>query len=61
MAAILTIFASFFRSALSISSFAHELGNVLEISVYLKENSDANAAKKRIKEIRENGMEQRAK
>ncbi len=51
MAAILTIFASFFRSALSISSFAHELGNVLEISVYLKENSDANAAKKRIKEF----------
>lgn len=51
MAAILTIFASFFRSAISISSFAHELGNVLEISVYLKENTDANAAKKRIKEF----------
>lgn len=51
MAAILTIFASFFRSALSISSFAHELGNVLEISVYLKENTDANLVKKRIKEF----------
>ncbi len=51
MAAILTIFASFFRSALSISSFAHELGNVLEISVYLKENSDANLVKKRVKEF----------
>ncbi len=34
MAAILTIFASFFRSAISISSFAHELGNVLEICIY---------------------------
>ena len=51
MAAILTIFGSFFRSALSISSFAHELGNVLEISVYLKENSDANVVKNRIKEF----------
>ena len=49
MAAILTIFGSFFRSALSISSFAHELGNVLEISVYLKENADANVVKSRIK------------
>ena len=51
MAAILTIFASFFRSALSISAFAHELGNVLEISVYLKENADVNLAKSRIKEF----------
>lgn len=51
MAAILTIFGSFFRSALSISSFAHELGNVLEISVYLKENSDANIVKKRVKQF----------
>lgn len=51
MAAILTIFGSFFRSALSISSFAHELGNVLEISVYLKENSDANIVKNRVKEF----------
>ena len=51
MAAILTIFGSFFRSALSISSFAHELGNVLEISVYLKENSDANVVKNRVKEF----------
>ncbi len=51
MAAILTIFGSFFRSALSISSFAHELGNVLEISVYLKENADANVVKNRVKEF----------
>ncbi len=51
MAAILTIFGSFFRSELSISSFAHELGNVLEISVYLKENTDANAVKNRVKQF----------
>lgn len=51
MAAILTIFGSFFRTAISISSFAHELGNVLEISVYLKENSDANIVKNRVKEF----------
>ena len=51
MAAILTIFASFFRSALSISAFAHELGNVLEISVYLKEDADANIVKNRVKEF----------
>ncbi len=51
MAAILTIFGSFFRSAMSISSFAKELGNVLEISVYLKEGTDANVVKKRVKEF----------
>jgi len=51
MAAILTIFGGFFRSALSISTFAHELGNVLEISVYLKPNSDANLTKKQIREF----------
>ncbi len=51
MAAILTIFGSFFRSAMSISSFAKELGNVLEISVYLKQGSDANVVKKRVKEF----------
>ena len=36
MAAILMIFAACFRTALSISSFSKELGNALEISVYLK-------------------------
>ena len=51
MAAILMIFGSFFRSAISISSFAHELGNVLELSVYLKEGTDANVAQKRVKEF----------
>lgn len=48
MAAILTIFATLFRTTLSVSSFAHELGNVLEISVYLKNSADPNAVKGRI-------------
>ena len=51
MAAILTIFGAFFRTALSVSTFAHELANVLEISVYLKHGTDTNAAKKRIKDF----------
>lgn len=51
MAAILTIFGALFRTTLSVSAFAHELGNVLEISVYLKPSADANAVRKRIKKI----------
>ena len=51
MAAILTIFGAFFRSAISISAFAHELGNVLEISVYLKSNTDPNLVKNRVSEF----------
>lgn len=51
MSAILTIFGAFFRSAMSISAFAHELGNVLEISVYLKSGADPNTVKNRIKEF----------
>lgn len=51
MAAILTIFGALFRTTLSISSFAHELGNVLEISVYLKPNADASAVTNKIKKV----------
>lgn len=51
MAAILTIFGALFRTTLSVSAFAHELGNVLEISVYLKPNADADVAKSRIRKI----------
>ncbi len=51
MAAILTIFGALFRTTLSVSSFAHELGNVLEISVYLKPSADAGAVSRRIKKI----------
>ena len=41
MAAILTIFGVLIRTTISVSSFAQELGNVLEISVYLKPNVNA--------------------
>lgn len=51
MAAILTIFGALFRTTLSVSAFAHELGNVLEISVYLKPSADANTVSKRIDKI----------
>lgn len=40
MAAILTIFGALFRTTISMSQFAHELGNVLEISVYLKDDAN---------------------
>ncbi len=51
MAAILTLFGALLRTTISVSSFAHELGNVLEISVYLKSNADANIVAERIKEF----------
>ena len=51
MAAILTIFGALFRTTLSISAFAHELGNVLEISVYLKPSANANTVKNKIKDF----------
>jgi len=52
MAAILTIFGVLFRFTLSLSTFAQELGNVLEISVYLKQGTDTSIAKDRINEIK---------
>ncbi len=51
MAAILTIFATLFRTTLSLSSFASEMGNVLEISVYLKDRADAKTVKNKIEEF----------
>lgn len=51
MAAILTIFGALFRTTLSVSAFAHELGNVLEISVYLKPSANVRAVSRRIKKI----------
>lgn len=41
MAAILSIFGALFRTTISMSQFAHELGSVLEISVYLKDDAPA--------------------
>ncbi len=52
MAAILTIFGVLFRFTLSLSTFTHELGNVLEISVYLKQNTEPSIVKDRIKTIK---------
>lgn len=52
MAAILTIFGVLFRFTLSLSTFAGELGNVLEISVYLRQNAQASIVKDRVKEIK---------
>ena len=52
MAAILTIFGVLFRFTLSLSSFANELGNVLEISVYLKSNAQSSVVKDRINEVK---------
>src|SRR5574344_1669155 len=51
MAAILTIFGALFRTALSISSFAQELGSELEISVYLKSTANPSTVKDRISGI----------
>ena len=52
MAAILTLFGVLFRFTLSLSTFAGELGNVLEISVYLKQNAQASVVKDRISDIK---------
>ena len=52
MAAILTIFGLLFRFTLSLSTFASELGNVLEISVYLKQNAQVSVVQNRIKELK---------
>ena len=52
MAAILTLFGVLFRFTLSLSTCANELGNVLEISVYLKNKTEPSIVKDRIKEIK---------
>lgn len=51
MAAILMIFGTCFRSALSISTFSKELGSALEISVYLKNSADSSIVQKEIERI----------
>ncbi len=48
MAAILTIFGALFRTTISMSQFAHEMGNVLEISVYLKSDTKPEAVADKI-------------
>lgn len=51
MAAILTIFGTCFRTALSISAFSKELGSALEISVYLKNSADVKGVQQEIQKI----------
>lgn len=51
MAAILTIFGSLFRFTISLNSFVHELGNALEISVYVKSNANASEVAKDIRQF----------
>ena len=52
MSAILIIFGVLFRFTLSLSTFANELGNVLEISVYVRQGADANIVKDRVRVIK---------
>ena len=52
MVAILMIFGVLFRFTLSLSTFACELGNVLEISVYLKPSADVSITQNVIREIK---------
>ena len=51
MAAILTIFGALFRTTLSLTTFVQELGNALEISVYLKSTASPDHLTSRIKEL----------
>ena len=51
MAAILTLFGMLFRFTLSLSTLANELGNVLEISVYIKSGTSPTIVRDRISEI----------
>lgn len=51
MAAILLIFGAMCSGAISATSFTKQLGNVLEISVYLKNGTDIESAQKKLGEI----------
>ncbi len=48
MVAILIIFGTCFRTVLSVSAFSKEIGNALEISVYLKNSADIKTVKNEI-------------
>ncbi|MDD3149267.1 MAG: permease-like cell division protein FtsX [Candidatus Gastranaerophilales bacterium] len=51
MAAILSIFACMLRTTLGISAFVDNLGNALEVSVYLKSNANVETVAKNIRQI----------
>jgi cell division transport system permease protein len=51
MAAILMIFGAIFRTSMSLGSLVSELGNVLEISVYLKSSADPQQSANAIRQM----------
>lgn len=51
MAAILMIFGAIFSTSMSLGSLVSELGNVLEISVYLKPSADPNESAAEVRQI----------
>lgn len=51
MAAILTIFGALFRTTMSLNTFVNQLGNVLEISVYMSQSADTNKTADKIKTL----------
>jgi len=51
MAAVLLVFGALCRTAISMTSFSSALGNVLEISVYLKDGADIQSAQKQLSSI----------
>lgn len=51
MAAILMIFGAVFRTSMSLGSLVSELGNVLEISVYLKPSADSQESADSIRQM----------
>lgn len=51
MAAILMIFGAIFRTSMSLGSLVSELGNVLEISVYLKPGTDPQQSAEEIRQM----------
>ena len=51
MAAILSIFGCMFRASMGLSTFISELGNSLEISVYLKPHTNIQSISQKVKNI----------
>ncbi len=52
MAAILSIFSCLFRSSLFVSHFINEVGDSIQVSVYLKEGKDLKTAVKKFSEYK---------
>lgn len=52
MAAILSIFSCLFRSSLFVSHFVHEVGDSIQVSIYLKEGEDPKSAIEKLSEYK---------